>query len=84
MSAKQQSKVPVTHRALIQRINRKLAKEGQQLRKTRGMRAYLDLGEYFVLDLSGNYPVKKLNEPDLVPYARKLGALRPFETLAKE
>jgi hypothetical protein len=48
------AKVPISMRALIQRINRKLAPHGRQLKKSRGERARSDFGDYYVLDTNRN------------------------------
>jgi hypothetical protein len=73
-------KVPVTTRALLQRVNRKLAADGMQLKATRGMRAVADLGDFYVIDASRNFVVDKyVNIEEL---GRKVGALRPWEVLA--
>ena len=45
--------VPVSERALIQRINRKLASDLEVLKTARGRRAEFDLGRYYVIDLRG-------------------------------
>jgi hypothetical protein len=73
--------VPVTESALIQRINRKLAPE-QVLKVARGSRALQDLGQFYVLDVSGNFVVDK--DVDVTALGRKLGVLRPFEKLAEK
>jgi mRNA-degrading endonuclease HigB of HigAB toxin-antitoxin module len=73
-------KVPVTRRALIQRVNRALEKNGEQLKATKGAQAQLDLGEFYVVDVSGNSVSRK--DVDLERLARELGALKPYETLA--
>jgi hypothetical protein len=39
--------VPVTERALVQRLNRALRTEGMVLKKTKGMRALVDLGDWY-------------------------------------
>lgn len=45
----------VSIESAVKRINRKLAHEGQQLRKTRpGSRARAELGEYYLMDLPTN------------------------------
>lgn len=45
----------ITENALVKRINRKLAHEGQQLRKTRpDSKARHELGEFYIVDLSTN------------------------------
>ena len=47
-------KVPVSERALVQRVNRMLAQEDQALKKTRGSRWLNDLGTYYTVDLQHN------------------------------
>jgi hypothetical protein len=74
-------KAPVSMRAIIQRINRKLTADGEMLRAARGERAQLDLGDYFVVDLSRNAVVTPHASP--VALARKLGVLKPWERLEK-
>jgi hypothetical protein len=74
-------KVPVTKRALIQRVNRALAKDGEQLKATKGAQAQLDLGEFYVVDVSLNAVSRK--DVDLEKLARELGVLKPYEALAE-
>ena len=69
--------VPVTERALVQRINRALRRKGQMLRQSRGERARTDLGDYYVIDLERN--VLLLSRVNLEELARELGALQPWE-----
>jgi hypothetical protein len=73
-------KVPVTSRALIQRINRKLAADGEVLKASRGMQAFLDVGDHYVLDISMNAVVRK--NLDIEQFGRSLGVLKPYEGLA--
>jgi hypothetical protein len=73
---------PVTANALVRRINRALAHEGQcgrVLKKTRGYYWWLDLGDYFVLDRSTNAVLDKF--VDIEERGRRLGVLTPRETL---
>jgi hypothetical protein len=74
---KKRTTIPVSERALIQRINRVLAKEDQVLKATRGMQASLDLGRYFILDCRANFVLDK--HLDLKALGRKLGCLRAWE-----
>ena len=69
--------VPVTQRALIQRINRALRREDQILRQARGDRARQDLGGFYVIDVRLNAVVSK--DVDLEALARDLGALKGYE-----
>jgi hypothetical protein len=48
------TKSPVSARALTQRINRKLAKEGKKLFKSRGHGAINNLGEHHIVELNRN------------------------------
>ncbi len=88
MEAEAKAKVPVTARALVQRINRKLRGVDQLLRKTRydheagvngsESRAWQDLGDYYVVDLAG--PIVE-DHVDLEALGRKLGVLEPWEAI---
>lgn len=80
MTAKKQT-VPVTERALLQRVNRALANEGKQLQKARGGTARLELGDYYTVNVQRNFVVQK--DVDLEELGRKLNSLRPYESLAK-
>jgi hypothetical protein len=73
-------KVPVTLRAVIQRINRKLAQEGragQAFRKYRGGRSLADLGDYYVVDLDRNTVEAAHLDPEA--FGRELGVLENWE-----
>jgi hypothetical protein len=65
-------KKPVTQRALVQRINRALAKDGEILRSDRR-------GGYMRVDLSRNYVIEE--DVDLAAKGTKLAVLKPWETL---
>ena len=71
--------IPVTRRALLQRINRKLKKVSEVLRATRGENARADFGDYFILDLDRNAVLHKA--VDLEKLGRKKGVLKKFERL---
>jgi hypothetical protein len=71
-------KVPVTMRALLQRINRALKKEREQLKRTRGgMQAFLDLGDFWIHDWNGNAVARSHVDPEEL--GRKLGVLHEWE-----
>jgi hypothetical protein len=72
--------VPVTVRALSQRINRLLASKGQELKRTRGVPAIAELGAYYVR--GGNAVVS--HHIDLEALGRELGALADHERLFVE
>jgi hypothetical protein len=74
--------VPVSVRALVQRINRKLAQAGQALRTTRGNRWRSNLGHYYVLNLELNYIAR--TRVDLEALGRELGVLSPWESVVRD
>jgi hypothetical protein len=74
--------VPVTVRAITQRINRKLAEQNEQLKRSRGERSSSDLGDYYVLDFSRNAVVA--DHVNLATLAKELGVLRPWERVVEE
>ncbi|WP_315720157.1 MULTISPECIES: hypothetical protein [unclassified Bradyrhizobium] len=76
-----ETKVPVTMRALIARINRKLAHDYLAMRRCRSSsRWYYDLGDFYVVDnLHNNIEAVSI---DPVEYGRELGVLQPFEEVA--
>jgi hypothetical protein len=74
-------KIPVTERALLQRINRALAKNHEVLRRTRGEKWRPELGDFYVLDLNRNVIVSKHAEP--LTLAKRLDVLKPYEELER-
>jgi hypothetical protein len=77
MAAKKSNTVPVTERALIQRINRKLRKDAEMMKITRpGTQAAQELGRYYVVD-SRNHVVNGYD--DLEAVGRELGVLAQYE-----
>jgi hypothetical protein len=71
----------VSRAALIARINRRLAKDGEALRQCpENRRDYHILGDAYVIDLNRNVVISK--HVDLRRYAKNLGALKPGEVLA--
>jgi hypothetical protein len=80
MNAKRTRGVPVTTRAVIQRINRLLAAEGKELKKTRGILAERDLGDYYVC----NSDSVLSHHVDLETLGREMGALQSYEVLTTE
>ncbi len=73
------STVPVTLRAVVQRINRKLAGGDEKLRKNRGQRDWGDLGDYYIINTNRNFLVAGHVDPEA--YARELGVLKPWESM---
>jgi hypothetical protein len=73
------AKIPVSERALIQRINRRI-KDADHVLKCSRPRARSFVGDFYVLDVVRNAIV--LQHLDLENYAREVGALEPYEYLA--
>ena len=76
-------KVMITERALVQRINRTLAKDDERLKKVKaGSRMDAEYGPYYRLD----YRMNAVVEPgvDIESLGRKLGVLKPYEALAAD
>lgn len=80
------TRVAVSERAVVQRINRKLRavyeEDGidlHELKKNRGARAIQELGDYYVLDCRANFVIEDHVDPE--DYARELGVLAPFESV---
>ena len=71
----------VSQSALVKRLNRKLADDGEYLHTLRGMRAFHDLGRYYILR-DGNNIVATHVDPEAL--GRELGVLRSYETVAEE
>jgi hypothetical protein len=73
---------PVTARALVQRINRRLAYKYEAVRQTRpGTRAERELGRFYIVDFNRNAVLDM--HVDLESLARELGALKPWEALVE-
>jgi hypothetical protein len=74
------TKVPVTMRALLQRLNRKLYHDGLVLRKRRGKprtHSHWRLGKYYIVDLDHGIVVRAQVRPEA--WGRKYGVLADFE-----
>ena len=74
-------KAPVSTRALIQRINRKLATEQQQLKATRGERYRNDLGDYYIIDANRNFVIAQ--HVDVEKLGREMECLSSWEKLGE-
>ena len=64
------AKVPVTMRALVQRINRRLAKEQKVLKKARGCAVTQEFGPYYLLNWSSHTVEQMQVEPGELATAR--------------
>jgi hypothetical protein len=71
--------VPVSQRALIARINRKLAHDGEQLRVNTSDQWRFQLRNYYI---TCNNTLISAHE-ELEPLARELGCLKAHERLAQ-
>ncbi len=72
---------PVTERALIQRINRVLAKKQELLKKCReASGSYNNLGDYYTIDVYRNAIID--THLNLEKLGRKLDVLAKWESLA--
>jgi len=75
--------VPVSKRALFQRVKRKLAKRSIVFHETRGgsaSRWYADLGPYYAVDDRDHICLSHVN---LEEFARELVVLKPWEKLVE-
>lgn len=88
MAASTKQKRQVSERALVARINRKLAKSNQQLRRIRvtwdGSKMYVDsnLGRYYLVNEEKNYVVR--THVDVEALGQEVGVLKGWEQLASE
>jgi hypothetical protein len=81
--ARDQSKhirVPITVRALVQRLGRMLAQDGKALKKTRTERARSQVGNYYVISNTGGIVSHHI---ELEALGRETGALADHERLVE-
>lgn len=71
-------KIPVSTRALIQRINRKLKPDSRRLCSARG-RAKQSVGDFYLLDYSRNFIADQ--HVNVAALAKELGCLEGWERL---
>lgn len=74
--------VPVTERAIVQRINRRLKPDLLQLKKCRDGRWHDELGDYYLLDLNRNSIDEK--HVDLATMAKELKVISDFEQVKND
>jgi hypothetical protein len=73
-------KISLSKRAVIQRIQRKLAKRGQMLRTyRRTLLPFHGAGDFCVIDLSRNEVID--TQSDLEAFAKELGVIQEYEIL---
>lgn len=75
-------KVQVSTRALIQRINRVLGKQDEQVKAYRGGRSEVQLGRYYIVDINRNFLVA--GDVNLEALGRELKVLAGWEALLKD
>ena len=83
MKKKDEPRVTITRRALIQRVNRVLAKNGELgevLRKARSDQA--TVGDWFIVDLKSSAIFQTRVDPEAL--GRKLGVVKPYEAVEEE
>ena len=73
--------VPVTRRAVMQRVNRKLGQRNEALRAWRTSSNEYSVGDLYHLDFAAN-AVLDVNV-NLEPFAREVGALQPWEDISQ-
>lgn len=79
MSAARAIKSPVSERALLARINRKLAAKGERDRMHKAPDRWANsIGRYFIGQTGG---VISRQHCDIEKVARELGVMQPFEKL---
>ena len=71
----------VTVSAIVKRINRKLAADYEKLRASRGARAEMDLGRFFIINVNRNFIVEK--HVDVEELARRLNVLADWESVVE-
>ena len=78
--SKQSILVPLSRRALLQRIGRTLARDGRRLKKTRAPSARERVGDYYITD-SGEVVAHHINLEQL---GQELGVIETYERLLVE
>jgi hypothetical protein len=73
-------KMQVTSRAVVQRINRKLAPQMKKLCVTRGDRMRQEFGDFYIVDYSRNTVIDWHINPEAL--ARDLDVLQPHEVMS--
>lgn len=71
-------KVPISEKALYQRINRKLRADGEVLKRARG-NVETTLGEYYVVNFERNFVTQ--HHVDIAELGRELGVMNEWESL---
>ena len=72
------TKVPVSERNIMRRLNHLLKRENQQIRKA--IPGFADLGRYYMIDTTKNMVIEQ--DLDLTALGRKHNLLKPWEEVA--
>jgi hypothetical protein len=79
--AKTQVTIPISERALVQRINRKLAEDDRRLMANRGANAKAQFGRYCVVSGRSRHLYIHDQDVDLQALARHVGVIANWERL---
>ena len=79
-----QPKIPVSMRALVARINRKLAADDMRLKIAKGKRMRQAVGDYYVINTRINAVMHHYKDCNPADLARELGVLRGYEKVVAE
>lgn len=72
--------IKVSEGAVIRRVNRKLAAEGEVMRKCRdNSRGHGELGDYYIVNIQSMY-IQAMHQ-SLEETAREMGCLQPYEEI---
>ena len=71
----------ITERALLQRINRRLKQDAEQVRTARGDQAERDVGRYYIVNMKRN-SIESMHV-HLEKLGRELGVMQPWEELTR-
>jgi hypothetical protein len=82
MPVQEERTMPVSKRALVQRVNRVLVKQDERLLAIRSERWRRELGDYYTIIISMNAVRQK--HVDLETMAKSLEVLKPYERLVDE
>ena len=68
--------------AVVSRVRRALAKEGCNIKRSRSLNMQINVGEFYVYDVSRNFVVEGID--DVEAFARELGVLSDHEAMRNE
>jgi hypothetical protein len=76
------TRLPISERALFQRIDRKLRLSGKKLGTSRTTQMETSVGRHYIIDMQRNSISRK--SVDLIELGRELGVIQPWEKLEGE